>query len=142
MTMTMEKIQEARDTYKLWLELSHELKELERDPLPEGGWLAKNSKSRRSQRSPVEKTIDRKNVLAARINAAADRWFAFEAELEEISKRSEEDDLVAAIMYYRGLGNTWEKVDRIIYGKGQHGTHVSAMQLRRWLKKQTDPKLS
>lgn len=141
MTMTMEKIQEARDTYKLWCELYQELKELERDPLPEGGWLAKNSKGRRSQRSPVEKTIDRKAALAARINAAADRWFAFEAELIEISKRSEEDDLVAAIMYYRGRGMTWEEVDRLLYSK-RHGTHVAARQLKRWLDKQTDPEQS
>ena len=141
MTMTMEKIYEARDTYKLWLELSQELKELERDPLPEGGWMARAGKGRRSQRSPVELTINRKAALAARINAAADRWFAFEAELEEISKRSEEDELTAAIMYYRGLGKTWEVIDRVIYSK-RHGTHASAMQLRRWLKKQTDPEQS
>ena len=135
--MTAEEIAEARLNVKYWNQLYAEWKELDRNPLS-GGWIVKVGKNTGAgrKRSQVEKTIDRKTALGARINAAADRWFAFEAELEEISKRSEEDDLVAAIMYYRGLGNTWEKVDRIIYGKGQHGTHVSAMQLRRWLEKE------
>lgn len=131
--MTAEEIAEARLNVKYWNQLCTEWKELDRNPLP-AGWIVKVGKNIGAgrKRSQVEKTIEEKQQLVNKINAAAARARAFNDKLETI-----EDEEIACVIWWRVNTNyTWKRISYIAYGSHNHA--CAKMALTRWLEKQTE----
>ena len=132
--MTAEEITEARLNVKYWNQLFNEWKELDRNPLPAGGWIIKPGKNTGAgrKRSQVEDAVEKKQQLVNKINAAAARARAFNDKLETI-----EDEEIACVIWWRvNTDYTWKRIGYIAYGSHNHA--CAKIALTRWLEKQTE----